>query len=369
MTAAVDYNNCNASNNRENHLSSIGLWAQHAGKGVGLVTTTRITHATPAGLYAHVSNREWECDNDTLKYGVDPKQCIDIALQLIEGKPGKDLKVIFGGGRGKLLPHDFKDEEGDFGQRLDGRNLIDEWQQSKKGKAKYVYDRKGLESLNFDKLDYVMGLFESDHLQYNIDANNQTEPTLSEMTVAAIKMLEKEQKGYFLFVEGGKIDIAHHNIQAHKALDETVQFAEAVRIASEMTNREDTLIIVSSDHAHTMTLAGYSDRGTSVIGLNTKVSDIDGLHYSTLSYANGPKHKAPQNQTRVNFPDMNMEDPDLYYPALNPMAMETHGGEDVAVFANGPWSHLFSGAYEQNVIPHLIGYAACLGEGLTACKN
>lgn len=57
------------------------------------------------------------------------------------------------------------------------------------------------------------------------------------------------------------------------------------------------------------------------------------------------------------------------YPSVLPLTHETHGGDDVAVFALGPWSHLFTGLYEQNVIPHIIGYAACLGEGLTVCRS
>lgn len=60
---------------------------------------------------------------------------------------------------------------------------------------------------------------------------------------------------------------------------------------------------------------------------------------------------------------------DYKFPSGVPLDSETHGGDDVAVFASGPWAHLFSGAYEQNFIPHAMGYAACIGDGLTACST
>lgn len=55
------------------------------------------------------------------------------------------------------------------------------------------------------------------------------------------------------------------------------------------------------------------------------------------------------------------------YPATVPLSSETHGGDDVGIFAIGPYAHLFTGVLEQNVIPHLMAYASCVGEGHTAC--
>lgn len=74
--------------------------------------------------------------------------------------------------------------------------------------------------------------------------------------------------------EGGRIDHGHHEAQAMKALDETVEFSEAIKKAVEMTSRNDTLIVVTSDHAHTMSVAGYPDRGNPILGLNTIKSDV-----------------------------------------------------------------------------------------------
>lgn len=108
------------------------------------------------------------------------------------------------------------------------------------------------------------------------------------MTAAAIKVLSQDKNGYFLFVEGGRIDHAHHSTYATKALDETEQFSEAIQKAVELTSRSDTLIVVTSDHAHTMSLSGYPERGNPILGIGGTGSDK--LPYATLSYANGPSY-------------------------------------------------------------------------------
>lgn len=63
-----------------------------------------------------------------------------------------------------------------------------------------------------------------------------------------------------------------------------------------------------------------------------------------------------------------VDDKQFRFPATAPLSSETHGGDDVGVFASGPWAHLFSGVIEENVIPHAMAYAACVGEGLTTCS-
>lgn len=88
-------------------------------------------------------------------------------------------------------------------------------------------------------------------------------------------------------VTGGRIDHAHHDSYAHLALDETVEYSKAVKKAKEMTSENDTLIVVSSDHAHTMTVAGYPSRGNDILGVVDNVNAADGKPYTTISYANG----------------------------------------------------------------------------------
>lgn len=125
---------CNKATNETTHTESIAKWAQNVNKATGFVTTSRVTHASPAGLYAHTANRDWENDEYVKKNKCDPKIDIDIAQQLIYGKVGKNLKVILGGGRGEFRDKNIKDEEGQSGWRTDGKDLINEWQNDKKEK-------------------------------------------------------------------------------------------------------------------------------------------------------------------------------------------------------------------------------------------
>lgn len=125
-------------------------------------------------------------------------------------------------------------------------------------------------------------------MDYRLKSNESLQPTLEEMTKKAIEVLQKEPKGFVLFVEGGLIDTAHHSTKAKLALDETVEFSKAVESALHLTQEDDTLIVVTSDHAHTMTMAGYPKRGENILGTSNKLA-IDNKPYTTLSYANGPK--------------------------------------------------------------------------------
>lgn len=124
-------------------------------------------------------------------------------------------------------------------------------------------------------------------MKYRLEADAAVQPTLAEMTEKAVRMLESGPNGYFLFVEGGLIDMGHHNTRARLALDETVELSKAVQVAADVTDERDTLIVVTSDHAHVMTMAGYPERGNDILGLSG-LSGADGLPYATLGYANGP---------------------------------------------------------------------------------
>ncbi|XP_030372139.1 alkaline phosphatase [Scaptodrosophila lebanonensis] len=366
VSADVEVNQCAAAKLPENRVSSIASWALRARKSAGLVTTTRVTHASPAGLYAHSANRDFESDADIAADTTvtNPADCSDIAKQLIEGDIGKRLRVVLGGGTSKFLPTTSVDENGNPGERADGRNLINEWTSGKPGISRYVYNRTGLLGTNLRRTDYLLGLFAPSHMPYSLD-NPVNTPTLSEMTEAAIGVLSKDPNGFFLFVEGGRIDHAHHDTKAAKALDETVHFSNAVRRALELTNPWETLIVVSADHAHTMTISGYPLINNPITGLNSELSDVDGLPYAVLSYANGP-HPELFYPSTGRIPPV-LDGKDALYPHPVPMTEETHEGSDVAVYANGPWAHLFTGVYEQSALPHLMGYAACIGPGITFC--
>lgn len=167
-----------------------------------------VTHASPAGVYAHITTRDWEEDAYVASDGCDPALVDDIAEQLVDGDVGKKLKVIFGGGSRGFV-NASETVHGRAGFRRDGKNLINEWKAADSQRT-YVDDRATLMALDPKNVKQVMGLFQHGHLDYHLDTvrNNEQEkyPTLQEMTEKAVDILSENEKGYFLFVEGGRID-------------------------------------------------------------------------------------------------------------------------------------------------------------------
>lgn len=299
VNAQVQRKDCLAATNSSTHTESIAKWAQDAGKWAGLVTTARVTHASPAGVYAHVADRNWEHDGMITKDKCSNELNTDIARQLLEWPVGRDLRVVLGGGRSYFRDQSLHDEEGILGLRQDGRDLIKEWQQDKQqqaAEAKYVWSRKGLLDVDLSRTDYLLGLFAVSHCTYHGDRirthHEYAEPSLSEMTEAAIKLLSRNEQGYFLFVESGRIDMAHHATQAHKAMEETQEFANTIELARKLTSEEDTLIVVTSDHSHTMTINGYPVREITSISIHSLTSCL-----SFLPAVPSPEHTLPGTQS------------------------------------------------------------------------
>lgn len=251
----VRLNDTNCARIQANQVSSILKQAQDAGKSTGIITNTRITHATPAAAYAHVSNRRWECDTYVPR-NLEPP-CKDIARQLIEDEPGSRLNVIMGGGRRCFFGHYNIDPgpTGHAGMRQDGRNLINQWIERRKESSDqnyaFVNSTENLRLINIERTDYLLGLFSYSHMSYEElrDTSRFGEPSLAEMTEVAIKILSKNPNGYLLLVEGGRIDHAHHENVAGVALRETISLSWAVQTARNMVDGRDTLLAVTSDHA------------------------------------------------------------------------------------------------------------------------
>ncbi|KAJ9575354.1 hypothetical protein L9F63_025696, partial [Diploptera punctata] len=243
LDSSARFNNCHSS--FSSRVPSLFNWAQEQGKATGLVTNTRITHATPAALYAHSASRFWEDDSK-----IPPssrRTCKDIARQLIEELPGRNINVIMGGGRRHLMSTVTKDpEEADKeGRRLDGRNLVEDWLREKKRRglqAEYVWNKRQLEKVNAKTLDHLMGVFASSHLEFEADnkRSSTSDPTVAEMTRVAIQMLFKNPHGFVLVVEGGRIDHANHYNNAYRALDETLGLEAACngRLCHKLTSKK-----------------------------------------------------------------------------------------------------------------------------------
>lgn len=359
---------CNSDVVAANSLPTILERAAKAGKSTGIVSTARVTHATPAATYAHTPVRDWEADSN------QPAGCgvKDIARQLIEVSPDvrKSLKVVLGGGRTYFLPKTATEPEyGAKGRRNDGRDLTAEWLGTRGPKARYVWDKQGFDAADPGKTNYLLGLFENSHMQYEVDRADDKagEPSLTEMTEKAIEMLKKDRQGFFLHVEAGRIDHAHHAGNAKRALLDTIALSKAVKKAYEMTNPEETLIIVTADHSHVFTIAGYPHRGNDILGLAEEVPAVDGqpttlskdklgLPYTTLSYANGPgwRDAMAADQKRPDLSEIDTDDQGFLQEATVPLGSETHAGEDVGIYATGPRASLVHGSMEQNWIYHVM---------------
>ncbi|MEZ5997322.1 MAG: alkaline phosphatase [Hyphomonas sp.] len=369
ITSGANFDNCaSVEGHRTDSLFDL---AERAGLATGVVTTARLTHATPGATYSETPDRDWEAYVGTEENGAEA--CEDIAAQFIDWPEGDGFEVAFGGGRAAFLKKGTMDPEYDSREsyRRDDRDLVAEWL-AKSDQHKYITDQAGFDAENFASDDKVLGLFEYSHMEYDMDraVDPAGEPSLADLTRAAITRLSQDPDGFVLMVEGGRIDHAHHAGNAARALDEADAFDQAIAAALEMTSADDTLIIVTADHSHTMTISGYPKRGNPILGLASSSLDgtpdkaLDGKPYTTLGYMNGPgacrSVDGKLDCTRLDLTNVDTTDKDFVQQSLYPMWSEAHGGEDVAVFASGPGSELVSGVIEENEIFQVMGRASGL---------
>lgn len=367
--------------------------AKQAGMRVGVVSTARITHATPAATWAHINDRNDESA---------------IALQALPGdatynsRLGNGIDLLFGGGRQFFVPATVADEEGGLGSRADGRDLRAEFQ----GQGyTYVHNSAGFSALGPTSLP-ALGLFERSHMEYEYDRSSDAggEPSITEMTIKAISLLRDglrpgsdPNRGFFLMVESGRIDHAHHEGNAFRALTDTEEFDRAIGAAAKFVDLRETLILVSADHSHVFNIAGYPLRplgempypvhsfdadyahlaGNGILDLVYDVNldtrhvepstDSNGIPYTALVYANGPGYRSGARvDPRLDpFPGRLGIVPNgpahqaYFQEAAVPLGSETHSAEEVAIYGIGPGSELVRGTVKNSHIYRVM--AAALG--------
>ncbi|MBF8449964.1 alkaline phosphatase [Aeromonas dhakensis] len=329
-------NNCTSDNGKP--VPTILELAKAAGKSVGAVTTTELTHATPAATYSHICHRD---------------AAYAIAEQAVPGGAGFNtalgdgVDVLMGGGANHWTPYNSTSNKGG---RADGRDLTAEL--TAQG-YRYVTTKEELSGVNSGK---VLGLFSAkSHLDYELDrvakGAASTQPSLSEMTAKAIDLLSQNSQGYFLMVEGGRIDHALHGTNAKRSLTDAVALDEAVKTALGKVDLKDTLIVVTADHDHTMTINGYSAKGNKVLDLvkngdGSTQNDVDGKPFTTLVFGNGP-NRADVRPTLTS--DQVMADDYLQETGVK-LGSETHGGGDVMLFADGAGSSRFKGTLDNTKV-------------------
>ncbi|SLN56259.1 Alkaline phosphatase precursor [Aquimixticola soesokkakensis] len=354
-----------------NELTLFSELMTQAGKSVGAVTSARLTHATPAAVYAKTANRNWE---DAVPEGCTAQK--DIASQLVDAMKAGTLDVALGGGARYFVPEGTETPNGGQGGRADGVNLVE---MAREAGIDIIADKAELDALDGSKP--VLGLIADSHAAYEAD-RAETEPSLADMTKRAIELLSTNENGFYLEVESGRVDHANHATNAKRAMIDGKAFADAVAMADEMTDDADTLIIVTADHEHAIAMNGYCGRGTPIDGLCFDVAQTgilhtdepvlaaDGKPYTVVGYLNGASSVLVEQEDGTfaapdGRPDLTQEqaqDIDYTQQVLIPKDSESHSGVDVALYAKGPWAHLFDGTVEQNYIFHVMDYAVNAGE-------
>ncbi|XP_058834704.1 membrane-bound alkaline phosphatase-like [Topomyia yanbarensis] len=367
----VERGTCVSATDKTKQLESIAKWALDSGKVVGFATTSRVTAGSNAALYANSGDKDWENDAAVTAGGCNPSEVKDIAYQLVHGDIGKHFKVILGGGRKNLIPTTVTDESGSPGLRADGKNLIEEWKNSKTGNPVYITTLAELGALNTSNIDYLLGLFDYDRLPYAADiggGNNENTPPLVKMVHYSLEMLQKKEHsgGFLLFVEDGNIQEAHRENKPYKAFQQVEHYAKAFNMANMMVSEANTLVISMNDVGSTLSLPGYPKRGTDILS-NAGFSSKDSKPYLSLAYATGPAYDSyyQKNEGRLDPLEvlLGMQYPkDQTCSAAVPLDEGVNGGEDASVYASGPWAFMLSGGYEQNFIAHAITFASCITE-------
>jgi alkaline phosphatase len=227
-----------------NSAATIVEIARDLGKSTGIVSDTRLTHATPASFAAHQRDRSMENE---------------IAVDMLASK----TDVLLSGGLRYFVPQDTKNTDSatyasivqrtggaypPYSRRMDNRNLLLEARKD----YQLVFDHKALAEV---KKGRVLGLFGNsemlDALSENkaLQSEERTEPTLVEMTEKSLELLSQDPEGFFLMVEGGQIDWGGHNNDAGVMLHELLQLDDAVRVILNWAREhDDTLVLITADH-------------------------------------------------------------------------------------------------------------------------
>ena len=338
-------NNCTTGNGTA--ATTLLELAKAQGKGTGAITTTELTHATPAATYSHICHRDTQ---------------YEIAAQAVPGGAGFNsalgdgVDVLMGGGAKHWTTYSVSNTKG----RADGRDLTAELQTQG---YSYVTNKTALAAIDSSSITKLIGLFStSSHLAYELDRvadSASTQPSLSDMTSKAIDVLSKNDNGYFLMVEGGRIDHALHGTNAKRALEDTVAFDNAIKTALAKVDLTNTLIVVTADHDHTMTINGYSAKGNPILGLVTdkdgnQATDVNGRPYTTLVFGNGSNRPA----TRPDLTSDQVQANDYLQETGIRFSSRTHGGGGVMLFAGGAGSSSFKGTMENTIVFSLVKAAA-----------
>ncbi|MED3834762.1 alkaline phosphatase [Peribacillus frigoritolerans] len=331
MSAGVKtYNAAIAVDNDKSEVKTVLEAAKEKGKATGLVATSEITHATPASFGAHDENRK------NMNSIAD-----DYYNELIKGK--HKIDVLLGGGKSNFVRPDV--------------NLAKAFE---KDGYSYVTDKNQMLK---DKNEQVLGLFASEGLPKMIDRPSET-PSLADMTSSAIQRLNKDKDGFFLMVEGSQIDWAGHDNDIVGAMSEMEDFEKAYKAAMEFAKKDKhTLVVATADHS----TGGFSIGAKGIYNwygepIKSAKRTPDFMADAIVKGADVEKTlKQYINQNVVKLTDgeiktvteaaksKNVTNVDNAIEAIFDNRTNTawttggHTGEDVPVYAYGPYKDRFAG--------------------------
>jgi len=311
---------------------------------VGLVTNTRFNHATPASAYAAVNSRQ--------AYGKITEQFNDAVHESI-------IDVSFSGGR---------KYKSSINQRMRTSSVYfpDTKKEMKKIPKDYL---KGENRLGGNK--HVVGLFTRSYMNY-ADARLPEEPSLPEMATKALELLQNghDGSGFFLLVEGGNIDKAHHQNWGLRSIREMAEFDQTIEaVFNQLSEQEkkETLIIVTADHGHTFSFGGKDvKRNADLCKEKSKISPAGyyaGPNEGGRDDSDGDEEEGDAAGT-ITDDTSPSSSPDFFarLRSKNEMKQAAHSGEDVPIYARGPMAHMLSGVHEESYIGQVMKYATCMGD-------
>jgi alkaline phosphatase len=242
-TGRKTYNTAISVDDKGNPLRSVSDEAMSRGMSVGLVTTCEVVDATPAGFSAHASER---ADKE----------------EIARGQTQKKIDLIMGGG----------------GRYFDNP-----------AGYKIFYEKKDLKKISALKAgDKVLGLFNQNEMNY-VRTRMPTEPSLPDMTKAALDFLSKNDKGFFLLVEGGRIDHAAHANSAEDLLEDFMEFDEAIGVVLEYRRKNpDTSVLLMADHDTGGVSLTQRGKDSGYPSREDFVKDLKGIYWTSRQHTSIP---------------------------------------------------------------------------------
>lgn len=300
--------------------------ARRGGRALGLVTTGSLTDPAPAAFYAHLADAR---DRDA------------VAVQLADRAAEGFFDVILGGGSGDFLP----DTRG--GHRRDGRDLAAEM--PARGGYTALRGNADLQSVQAWRGPRLLGFFAPDAFKFHdqLEAGDAQQPTLADMVLRSVEVLQRKRGGYLLVVDAGLIGRASARNEGERALQELLELDHAVGVALQYAGPKTLVVVAGGESTGGMSLNGYplrQDHGVALLGMNA-----NGL--PSMTWATGPNGpaapavEAPGTAAAVTKPAS---------PAAFPAPVAANVAEDAVAAGFGPGSERLRGFLDNTFVFELV---------------